>query len=401
MQQLNSAAEAGAANNTTKESSPSPPALAGEPIYGAPFTDRITDRIIACGAPTSSHSPRNRRLPIAIALTKWRTLGYPRFRLGEGRDGRSGALVPKVPVGTTRERSPQGAHERAGREAAERIPLGIICMLIATILFAGSSALSKWLVATYPIGQMLFMRAAAALVGSSLVILPVTGLAVFRTKRLRDHTLRSVSQACAQSFLVIAFSLMPLASAVAINFSAPLFATVAAIVFLKETVGPVRWGALIVGFLGVLLVTAPGADTLQAGSLFALANAVLFGTVTVGVRRMTSTESAETLTMYQMLFLTGFFAAALPFGWLTPTLPDFGAMVVNGLGNALGQYLWTRALHLAPTSAVVPFNYFSLVWAIILGFLVWGDIPSATLLMGSAIVVGTGMFLLWHESRGR
>jgi drug/metabolite transporter (DMT)-like permease len=397
VQQLNSTVEAGAASNTTSEPSLSPPALAGEPIYGAPRADKIIGR----GAGTAPSRNRNRLLPISIALMKWPKLANPRFRLGEGRDGRAGALVPKVPAGTTPDRSPHAAHAREGREAAERIPLGIICMLVATILFAGSSALSKWLVATYPIGQMLFMRAAAALVGSSLVILPVTGLAVLRTKRLRDHMLRSVSQACAQTFLVIAFSLMPLASAVAINFSAPLFATVAAIVFLKETVGPVRWGALIVGFLGVLLVTAPGADTLQAGSLFALANAVLFGTVTVGVRRMTLTESAETLTMYQMLFLTGFFAAALPFGWVTPTLPEFGAMVVNGLGNALGQYLWTRALHLAPTSAVVPFNYFSLVWAIILGFLVWGDSPSATLLMGSAIVVGTGMFLLWHESRGR
>jgi drug/metabolite transporter (DMT)-like permease len=105
--------------------------------------------------------------------------------------------------------------------------------------------------------------------------------------------------------------------------------------------------------------------------------------------------------MYQMVFLTVFFTAALPFGWVTPTLQDWGAMVVNGLGNAAGQYLWTRALHLAPTSAVVPFNYFSLVWAIILGFLVWGDLPSAALLAGSAIVVGSGMFLLWHESRGR
>jgi drug/metabolite transporter (DMT)-like permease len=274
-------------------------------------------------------------------------------------------------------------------------------MLIATVLFAGSSALSKWLVATYPIGEMLFVRAAAALVGSSLVILPATGLEVFRTKRLRDHMLRGVSQSCAQTFLVIAFSLMPLASAVAINFSAPLFATVAAIVFLKETVGPVRWGVLITGFLGVLLVTSPGVDTFQAGSLFALANAILFGTVTVGVRGMTATESTETLTMYQMVFLTAFFTAALPLGWVTPTLQDWGAMVVNGLGNALGQYLWTRALHLAPTSAVVPFNYFSLVWAIILGFLVWGDIPSAALLAGSAIVVGSGMFLLWHESRRR
>jgi drug/metabolite transporter (DMT)-like permease len=274
-------------------------------------------------------------------------------------------------------------------------------MITSTILFAGSSALSKWLVATYPIGEMLFVRAASALVGSSLVILPVAGFRVFRTKRLRDHTLRGISQSCAQSFLVIAFSLMPLASAVAINFSAPLFATVASVVFLKETVGAVRWGALIVGFLGVLLVTSPGVDTFQAGSLFALANAVLFGTVTVGVRRMTATESAETLTMYQMMFLTVFFAAALPLGWVTPTFRDWGAMVVNGLGNALGQYLWTRALHLAPTSAVVPFNYFSLVWAMILGFLVWGDMPSAALIAGSAIVVGSGMFLLWHESRGR
>ena len=296
-----------------------------------------------------------------------------------------------------------GAHETSGERRGirqERIPLGILYMLVATIVFAGSSALSKWLVATYPIGETLFVRAATALIGSSLVILPATGLAVFRTKRLRDHMVRGISQSCSQTFLMIAFSLMPLASAVAINFSAPLFATVASIVFLKETVGPVRWGALIIGFLGVLLVTSPGIDTFQAGSLFALANAILFGTVTVGVRGMTATETTETLTMYQMV-LTTVFAMALPLGWVTPTLFDWGAMVVNGLGNALGQYLWTRALHLAPTSAVVPFNYFSLVWAIILGFLVWGDIPSVALLAGSAIVVGSGMFLLWHETRGR
>ena len=302
-------------------------------------------------------------------------------------------------------KEPSGAADKTTGERQgirqERVPLAIVFMLVATILFAGSSALSKWLVAAYPIGEMLFVRAATALIGSSLVILPMTGLAVFRTKRLRDHMVRGISQSCAQTFLIIAFSLMPLASAVAINFSAPLFATVAAVVFLKETVGPVRWGALIIGFLGVLLVTSPGVDTFQTGYLFALANAILFGTVTVGVRGMTATESTETLTMYQMVILTAVFSVALPFGWVTPTLPDWGAMVANGLGNALGQYLWTRALHLAPTSAVVPFNYFSLVWAIILGFLVWGDIPSVALLAGSAIVVGSGMFLLWHETRGR
>jgi drug/metabolite transporter (DMT)-like permease len=284
----------------------------------------------------------------------------------------------------------------------DRIPVGILCMLAASVMFAGSAALSKWLIATYPIGEMLFMRSASSLVVASLIILPMTGLRVFRTKRLHDHLLRNISQSTAQTFIIIAFSMMPLASAVAITFSAPLFATVTAMVVLKEAVGPVRWGALTVGFLGVLVVTSPGVGTFQIGSLFAIANAVLFGTVAVGVRRMAATESTSTLLMHQMVTVTLFFAALLPFGWVTPAnTRDWVAMVVNGVGNAAGQYLWTRALHLAPASAVAPFNYFSLVWAILLGFLVWGDIPSATLLMGSAIVVGSGMFLLWHEARKR
>jgi drug/metabolite transporter (DMT)-like permease len=274
-------------------------------------------------------------------------------------------------------------------------------MLGATILFAGSSATSKWLVGTYPIGEVLFTRSFASLVGCSLVILPYTGLAVFRTRRIRDHLARSVSQSISQSFLLVAFSLMPLASAVAINFSAPLFATLASILFLKERVGAVRWAAIGVGFLGVLLVANPGPDSFQKGSLFALLNAVLYGTVTAGVRGMTATESAETLTMYQMVLLTTAFALLLPFGFIMPTWTIAAVMVANGLGNALGQYWWTRALHLAPTSAVAPFNYFMLVWAIILGFLVWGDVPTLHLLVGSAVVVGSGFFLLWWESRAR
>jgi len=114
---------------------------------------------------------------------------------------------------------------------------------------------------------------------------------------------------------------------------------------------------------------------------------------------MTMTESSETLTMYQMVFLTGVFALALPlfaFDW--PSGIDLAAMVLNGVLNGVGQYWWTRSLSLAPPSAVGPFYYFSLVWALALGFLFWGDVPTLALLAGSAIVVGTGLFLLWHES---
>ena len=156
---------------------------------------------------------------------------------------------------------------------------------------------------------------------------------------------------------------------------------------------------LPLGFLGVLLVASPGADSFRSGALFALGNAVLFGSVTAAVRGMTTTESAETLTMYQMLILTVCFTLALPvFGFTWPAGLDLTAMLVNGLFNALGQYWWTRALSLAPPAAVGPFYYFSLVWAMGLGFLFWGDIPTLALLAGSAIVVGSGLFLLWHES---
>jgi drug/metabolite transporter (DMT)-like permease len=283
----------------------------------------------------------------------------------------------------------------------ERIPLGILFMVGATAVFAGSSAVSKWLVATYPVGEILFTRSLVSLVACSLVVLPQSGLAVFRTARLPSHLMRGVSQSCSQTFLLIAFSLMPLASAVAINFSAPLFATLASIVLLRERVRPARWTALAIGFLGVLIVAQPGRETFQIGALFALANAVLYGTVTAGVRGMTATESTQTLTMYQMVVMTAIFALLLPLGFVTPTLFDGTIMLFNGLANAVAQYWWTRSLHLAPTSAVTPFQYLSLVWAIILGLVIWGDVPTAQLLIGSAIVVGSGLFLLWRETGSR
>ena len=182
----------------------------------------------------------------------------------------------------------------------EHVPLGILYMVGATIMFAGSSAVSKWLVASYPVGEVLFTRTAVSLVACALFIMPQTGLAVFRTHRLGHHVMRSVSQGFSQTFLLIAFSLMPLASAIAINFSAPLFATLVSALLLKEAVGLARWAALLVGFCGVLIVTQPGAETFQIGALFALANAVLYGSVTAAVRGMTATESAGTLTLYQL-----------------------------------------------------------------------------------------------------
>jgi drug/metabolite transporter (DMT)-like permease len=116
---------------------------------------------------------------------------------------------------------------------------------------------------------------------------------------------------------------------------------------------------------------------------------------------MTATESAQTLTLYQLTLLTALFALMLPLGWISPGPVDLGWIVFNGVSNAVGQYWWTRALHLAPASAVAPFFYLSLVWASILGFAIWGEVPTVSLLVGSAVVIASGLFLLWRETNAR
>jgi drug/metabolite transporter (DMT)-like permease len=224
---------------------------------------------------------------------------------------------------------------------------------------------------------------------------------VFATRRPRDHIARGLSQSISQTFSVIAFSMMPLAGAVAINFSAPLWSALLSVVWLKERAGPVRWLVLLAGFLGVLIVTNPGADSLQLGALFALGNAVMYGSVTVAVRGMTATESANTLLMWQMVTIAFFHTLLLLFGFRMPAPVDAAMLVCSGIANAIAQHFWTRALHLAPATAVSPFFYLMLVWALIIGYVVWGDVPTVGLLAGSAIVVASGLLLLWHETARR
>jgi drug/metabolite transporter (DMT)-like permease len=281
----------------------------------------------------------------------------------------------------------------------EDVPRAILLMIVATILFACASAASKWLVGIYPVGEVLFMRSLSSLTTGAAMILPVAGFSAFITRRPRDHILRGMSQSISQLSLLVAFSLMPLAGAVAINFSSPLFAALVSIVWLRERATAARWSALLIGFVGVLIVTNPGANSLTLGALFALINAVMYGSVTVAVRGMARTESANTLVIWQLSVLAFFHSFLLFFGWRTPTPLDAAMLFGTGVTNAIGQWFWTKSLHLAPAAAVTPFYYLMLVWSLVIGFAVWGDVPTVSLLVGSAIVVTTGLFLFLREAR--
>src|SRR5438270_421525 len=135
-----------------------------------------------------------------------------------------------------------------------------------------------------------------------------------------------------------------------------------------------------------------------SGALFALGNAVLISTVAIAIRRMSMTESAETLTLYQMSIMTLCTGGLLTHGFQAPHLGDALMLALAGVGNGIAQFWWTRSLSLAPPSAVVPFNYLSLVWAMILGFAVWGDVPTPGLLVGSVIVAASSLYILWRET---
>ncbi|MDC7785145.1 DMT family transporter [Rhodoplanes sp. TEM] len=310
-------------------------------------------------------------------------------------------MTGSAPATPARTAAPTAAPPAPAPPRVDNVPLGILFMVCSTVMFALSSALAKWLVAIYPVGEVMAFRSLSSLLVCSVFVLPVTGLAVFRTNIPGQHIARGTSQAISQTLTVLAVSMMPIAGAIAIGFSAPLWAALISVLWLRERAGGARWTALLVGFAGVLVVTEPGADSLQLGALFALGNAIMYGSVTVAVRGMTKTESSNTLLMWQLLTMSVCHAGLLLFGFRMPTAVDAVLLVGMGIANTIQQYCWTRALSLGPTTAVSPFYYMSLVWAMLLGFLVWGDQPTLALLAGSAIVVASGLFLLWHEARAK
>jgi len=282
-----------------------------------------------------------------------------------------------------------------------QIPRGIAYMVASTVMFAGGNAVVKWQLETYPLGEVAFSRALFAFLTIATIVLPRAGLGVLRTRRYREHVQRGLSQFGSMLCWMLAVSALSLGAATAIGFAAPLFTTLLSIVILKEKVGIHRWSALVLGFIGVIVVTNPGPGMLTYGALFALGNAILISTVAIAIRRMSVSESTETLTFYQMSIITLCTLCLLPLGFVMPAWYDALALALAGIGNGIAQFWWTRSLSLAPPSAVVPFNYLSLVWATILGFAIWGDVPTPDLLLGSAIVVASGLYILWRETMRR
>lgn len=271
--------------------------------------------------------------------------------------------------------------------------------LFAMAMFAAGDASLKQLMATYTVGQVLFLSGLAALA----VIVPVMWrgglLAGIRTKRPLGNLLRVVAGLAGQVLLALALRRLPLADTAAIMFSVPLFVTALSIPLLGERVGWRRWGAVIAGFAGVLLITRPGSGALDPAMLLAIVASFSFSLMIIATRWLSRTEQSLSLVLYIITGYTLYGAVLAPFQWVAPPAADLGLFAALGLFYALGYYIEVRALSLAPVAVVMPFMYTTLFWAVLIGWFAWGEWPAANVWAGAAVIIASGLYILFREIR--
>jgi drug/metabolite transporter (DMT)-like permease len=292
--------------------------------------------------------------------------------------------------------APAAAPDRAATRA------GIAFAALGFALFSVMDGLVKWLSADYPVPQLIFFNAVFSLVPVAIVTAAGGGgLRRLRTRRLHWHLLRGGFALLGTGGCFYAFSRMPLADAYAIIFAAPLLVTALSVPILGEPVGWRRWTAVAVGFAGVLVMLRPGAGVVGLGALGALVGSLSFSSGVLLVRWAGRRESALAFVFYTNLVIALGGASLLPTGFVAPTLPDLGLMTVAGLLNGTAMLLVVSAFRWAPAAVVAPFQYTQMLWGVLLGYLVWGDVPDRALLLGGGIVIASGLYILHRETLRR
>jgi drug/metabolite transporter (DMT)-like permease len=277
---------------------------------------------------------------------------------------------------------------------------GIGLMLAGIALFSINDALGKWLLATYSVAELLLIRSVAAL----LLLAPFVrqgGLTAFASApRPALQIVRVVLSTLEVAMFFWAVSYLPLADTVTFYLAGPIYVTALSVLLLGETVGWRRWTAVLVGFAGVLLALRPSAASLTLPAMIALTGSMFFALLMIATRLLRETPNTV-LIAGQILGTLIFGAALAPFAWITPSLRDFALLSLFGVFSIMALACVNRSLKLAPASVVVPYQYTLIVWAIVLGYTVFGDVPDLPTLIGAVIIVVAGLYIFWREQKGR
>ena len=288
--------------------------------------------------------------------------------------------------------------EQNGDRASDRIGLGIGFDLLAVLSFSVVDVLAKWLGEDYPSVQILFFRYLFGLLPVAVFVWLSGGLGSLRTRRLPLHILRASLLFVALLLFFEALQHLPLAETIAVAFTAPLFVTALAGPLLGETVGARRWGAVIVGFIGALIMVQPGSATFRPEALLVLGSAFAFALLVTLTRRLTRTETNVALLTYSTLFAGAWSLPFLPFVWQPPAADHLPFFVVIGLIGGVAAFFIILAYRNAPVSVLAPFDYSALIWGALFGWIFWREQPSLEIWVGAAIVAAAGVYIARREA---
>ncbi|MBM3573419.1 MAG: DMT family transporter, partial [Alphaproteobacteria bacterium] len=210
--------------------------------------------------------------------------------------------------------------------------------------------------------------------------------------------LRGLFGLSAMFTLVLALSLLPIADVTACIFAAPIFATALSVPILKENVGLRRWSAIMMGFVGVLVIVRPGMEGFQPAILVAIAAALFFAMASNAIRSIAQSEDGLTIVFYFMMLLALVSGFALPFGWRMPDLVGSILFIGLGLCGGAGQILMTAAYRLAPVAVIMPLEYTTLLWTSLFGYWLWGEVMTAGTIAGAGLVVASGLYIVHREA---
>lgn len=294
--------------------------------------------------------------------------------------------------------------------------LGVLCLCAGIGLFAIQDLILKLLSDSYPLSEAMVLRGATALPILVLLAMRDGGIGTLFTPAMGRMVLRGAVMFLAYAAYYIALPALPIATAVALYFSAPLFITVLSVIWLKESVGWRRWSAVALGFAGVLVMLRPGTGAVDAAAFLVLASGLCYAVSMILARRLGQTETAAAMAFWgNFVFLMIALALALAFGdgrfamdshpslaflfraWVWPNPIDAALMCGCGIIAALGLTLLTQAYRIADSNAVAPFEYSYMLWAVIWGWVFFSEWPDLLSWAGIAIIVAAGLLVLWRE----
>jgi drug/metabolite transporter (DMT)-like permease len=285
--------------------------------------------------------------------------------------------------------------------AANTASQGIACALAAWLLFAGMDAGSKLLAENYSIVQILWVRFVSLVLIAAWLARRRGGSAALRTRNFWLQALRSVLLVVEIGLFILTITVLPLAEAHAILAITPLIVTALSVPMLGEQVGIRRWSAIGVAFVGVLIILRPGLGAGHPIALLALVCSVMFALYQILTRIVSRTDPPLTTLFYTALVGVGGLSLIVPFYWTTPDAVGWALFVLVAALGASGHFLLIKALQLAPASVLQPFSYTILIWATLVGFLVFGNLPDLLTVVGALVITSSGIYSFARERRLR